>query len=84
MVLNHFFVTGNSFSSVIKSYIQWAFFYNVLCIPLAAGAFVPLLGWHLNPMFGAAAMSLSSFCVVTNALRLNLKNKSIFQKPYVR
>ncbi len=57
----------------IKQNLFWAFFYNVLCIPLAAGAFVPLLGWHLNPMFGAAAMSLSSFCVVMNALRLNLK-----------
>ena len=55
----------------IKQNLFWAFFYNALCIPLAAGAFVPLLGWHLNPMFGAAAMSLSSFCVVTNALRLN-------------
>ena len=59
----------------------WAFIYNIIGIPLAAGAFVSLLGWHLNPMFGAAAMSLSSFCVVTNALRLNFKNKSIFQKP---
>ncbi len=49
----------------------WAFFYNIIGIPLAAGAFVPLFGWKLNPMFGAAAMSLSSFCVVTNALRLN-------------
>ncbi len=57
----------------IKQNLFWAFFYNVLCIPLAAGAFVPLLGWHLNPMFAAAAMSLSSFCVVMNALRLNLK-----------
>ena len=56
----------------IKQNLFWAFFYNVLCIPLAAGAFVPLLGWHLNPMFAAAAMSLSSFCVVMNALRLNL------------
>ncbi len=49
----------------------WAFIYNIIGIPLAAGAFVPLFGWKLNPMFGAAAMSLSSFCVVTNALRLN-------------
>ena len=56
----------------IKQNLFWAFFYNVLCLPLAAGAFVPLLGWHLNPMFAAAAMSLSSFCVVMNALRLNL------------
>ena len=55
----------------IHQNLFWAFFYNVIGIPLAAGAFVPLLGWHLNPMFGAAAMSLSSFCVVMNALRLN-------------
>ena len=52
----------------------WAFIYNVIGIPLAAGAFIPLFGWTLNPMFGAAAMSLSSFCVVSNALRLNLFN----------
>lgn len=51
----------------------WAFIYNVIGIPLAAGIWIPLLGWQLNPMFGAAAMSLSSFCVVTNALRLNFK-----------
>ena len=50
----------------------WAFFYNVVGIPLAAGLWYPIFGWKLNPMFGAAAMSLSSFCVVTNALRLNL------------
>ncbi len=50
----------------------WAFCYNIIGIPLAAGAFVSLLGWEMNPMFGAAAMSLSSFCVVSNALRLNL------------
>ena len=50
----------------------WAFMYNTLGIPLAAGLFVPLFGWELSPMFGAAAMSLSSFCVVSNALRLNL------------
>ena len=55
----------------IHQNLFWAFFYNVLGIPLAAGAFTALLGWKLNPMFGAAAMSLSSFCVVTNALRLN-------------
>lgn len=52
----------------------WAFIYNIFGIPLAAGAFIALFGWKLNPMFGAAAMSLSSFCVVTNALRLNFKN----------
>ena len=55
----------------IRENLFWAFFYNCLGIPLAAGAFVSLLGWEMNPMFGAAAMSLSSFCVVTNALRLN-------------
>ena len=56
----------------IHENLFWAFFYNVIGIPLAAGLWYPLLGWKLNPMFGAAAMSLSSFCVVTNALRLNL------------
>ena len=55
----------------IHENLFWAFFYNVIGIPLAAGAWYPLFGWKLNPMFGAAAMSLSSFCVVTNALRLN-------------
>ncbi len=57
---------------IIRQNLFWAFFYNCLGIPLAAGVFIPLLGWELNPMFGAAAMSLSSFCVVSNALRLNL------------
>lgn len=52
----------------------WAFIYNIIGIPLAAGAYTALLGWQMSPMFGAAAMSLSSFCVVTNALRLNFKN----------
>lgn len=56
----------------IHENLFWAFFYNAIGIPLAAGLFIPVLGWQLNPMFGAAAMSLSSFCVVTNALRLNL------------
>lgn len=56
----------------IHENLFWAFIYNVIGIPLAAGVFITLLGWKLNPMFGAAAMSLSSFCVVTNALRLNL------------
>ncbi len=56
----------------IHENLFWAFFYNCIGIPLAAGVFIPLLGWQLNPMFGAAAMSLSSFCVVSNALRLNL------------
>ena len=56
---------------VIQQNLFWAFIYNVIGIPLAAGVFVPLLGWSMNPMFGAAAMSLSSFCVVSNALRLN-------------
>lgn len=56
----------------IHENLFWAFFYNVIGIPLAAGLWIPVFGWQLNPMFGAAAMSLSSFCVVTNALRLNL------------
>ena len=56
----------------IHENLFWAFFYNVIGIPLAAGVWIPIFGWTLNPMFGAAAMSLSSFCVVTNALRLNL------------
>ncbi len=56
----------------IRENLFWAFIYNVIGIPLAAGAYVKLFGWSMNPMFGAAAMSLSSFCVVTNALRLNL------------
>lgn len=63
----------------IHENLFWAFFYNTIGVPLAAGLFIPLLGWQLNPMFGAAAMSLSSFCVVTNALRLNLVNVN---KPY--
>lgn len=56
----------------IRENLFWAFIYNAIGIPLAAGIFIPLLGWQLNPMFSAAAMSLSSFCVVSNALRLNL------------
>lgn len=56
----------------IHENLFWAFIYNVIGIPLAAGVWIPIFGWQLNPMFGAAAMSLSSFCVVTNALRLNL------------
>ena len=56
----------------IHENLFWAFIYNIIGIPLAAGVWIPLFGWQLNPMFGAAAMSLSSFCVVTNALRLNL------------
>lgn len=56
----------------IHQNLFWAFFYNMIGIPLAAGVWIPVFGWKLNPMFGAAAMSLSSFCVVTNALRLNL------------
>ena len=71
----------------IHENLFWAFFYNVIGIPLAAGVWIPVFGWQLNPMFGAAAMSLSSFCVVTNALRLNWfkvhdasKDKKIKQK----
>ena len=71
----------------IHQNLFWAFFYNIIGIPLAAGVWIPVFGWELNPMFGAAAMSLSSFCVVTNALRLNLinihdasKDKKIEQK----
>ena len=56
----------------IHQNLFWAFLYNTIGIPLAAGLFIPFFGWELNPMFGAAAMSLSSFCVVSNALRLNL------------
>ena len=55
----------------IRQNLFWAFFYNVIAIPLAAGVFIPITGWEMSPMIGAAAMSLSSFCVVTNALRLN-------------
>lgn len=58
----------------IHENLFWAFIYNIIGIPLAAGLWIPVFGWELNPMFGAAAMSLSSFCVVTNALRLNLFN----------
>jgi Cu2+-exporting ATPase len=60
----------------IKENLFWAFFYNVVCIPLASGVFAGVLGWELNPMVGALAMSLSSFCVVSNALRLNFVNLS--------
>lgn len=65
---------------IIKENLFWAFIYNVIGIPLAAGAFISWLGWSMNPMFGAAAMSLSSFCVVSNALRLNFA-KLYKQKP---
>ncbi len=71
----------------IHQNLFWAFIYNVIGIPLAAGVWIELLGWQLNPMFGAAAMSLSSFCVVTNALRLNLfdiKNTSKDRKRIIR
>ncbi len=70
--------------AVLKNIHQnlfWAFCYNVIGIPLAAGVWIPLFGWKLNPMFGAAAMSLSSFCVVTNALRLNLFKMKEKRKP---
>ncbi|MGN0635673.1 MAG: heavy metal translocating P-type ATPase [Acutalibacteraceae bacterium] len=64
----------------IRQNLFWAFLYNCIGIPLAAGVFIPSLGWELDPMFGAAAMSLSSFCVVTNALRLNLFSKKTHKK----
>ena len=73
----------------IHENLFWAFFYNVIGIPLAVGVWIPIFGWTLNPMFGAAAMSLSSFCVVSNALRLNLfklhdagKDKKIKKKHH--
>ncbi len=73
----------------IHENLFWAFIYNIIGIPLAAGVWIPLFGWQLNPMFGAAAMSLSSFCVVTNALRLNMfpihdarKDKAVKKKEY--
>lgn len=65
---------GRAALTNIHENLFWAFIYNIIGIPLAAGIFISVLGWKLNPMFGAAAMSLSSFCVVTNALRLNLVN----------
>ncbi len=67
----------------IHQNLFWAFIYNIIGIPLAAGVYIPIMGWQLNPMFAAAAMSLSSFCVVTNALRLNgvkLYNKTIVKE----
>jgi cation transport ATPase len=66
------FSLGRAVMRTIKQNLFWALCYNSIGIPLAAGALYPIFGWKLNPMFGAAAMSLSSFCVVTNALRLNL------------
>lgn len=68
----------------IKENLFWAFIYNIIGIPLAAGAYIAAFGWELNPMFGAAAMSLSSFCVVTNALRLNLFNINSSKKDRKR
>ncbi len=68
----------------IHENLFWAFFYNVLGIPLAAGVWIPLFGWELSPMFGAAAMSLSSVCVVSNALRLNFVNLSSTRKDKPR
>ena len=62
---------GRATLRIIRQNLFWAFIYNIIGIPLAAGLFIPIFGWQMNPMFGAAAMSLSSFCVVTNALRLN-------------
>ena len=66
-------LSRSTYKNIVEN-LFWALIYNSLLIPLAAGAFVKLLGWSMNPMWGAAAMSLSSFCVVTNALRLNLLN----------
>ena len=63
---------GRATLRIIHQNLFWAFIYNALLIPFAAGAFAALMGWAMDPMYGAAAMSLSSFCVVTNALRLNL------------
>ena len=63
----------------IRQNLFWAFFYNVIGIPLAAGVWIPIFGWTLNPMFGAAAMSLSSFCVVANALRLKSNTRWCWQ-----
>lgn len=70
----------------IKENLFWAFIYNAIGIPLAAGVWIPITGWTLNPMFGAAAMSLSSFCVVTNALRLNTVNihKKADKNKYIK
>jgi len=68
----------------IHENLFWAFFYNCIGIPLAAGLFIPVLGWQLNPMFGAAAMSLSSFCVVSNALRLNFFRMYDSTRDHVR
>ncbi len=68
----------------IHENLFWAFIYNLFGIPLAAGAFIPLFGWTLSPMFGALAMSLSSFCVVTNALRLNLEDIYRVKKRKIR
>ena len=69
---------------VIHQNLFWAFFYNIIGIPLAAGVFINLLGWQLNPMFAAAAMSLSSFCVVSNALRINTFNISNTKKEKIK
>ena len=78
---------GRKTLRTIRQNLFWAFIYNIIGIPLAAGAFIGIMGWKLNPMFGAAAMSLSSFCVVSNALRINMvklyanrKEKKIMKK----
>ncbi len=68
----------------IRQNLFWAFFYNTIGIPLAAGIWIPIFGWQLNPMFGAAAMGLSSFCVVSNALRLNLVDIRSTKKDHIR
>lgn len=74
--------TGRRVLTNIRENLFWALFYNAICIPLAAGVWIPVFGWHLHPAIGALAMSLSSFCVVMNALRLNIG--SVYQSRHDR
>lgn len=81
-------LSRQTFGNICEN-LFWAFIYNIIGIPLAAGVFIPIWGWELNPMFGAAAMSLSSFCVVSNALRLNFcrlydSSRDYKRKHYVK